>query len=293
MSWHELSIRVPFEYVEPVSYLFERYGYGLSVETRPGDCAVLRSYLPSWSRLRLAHIEVGIKLASSVAELGELEIRPLGKDEDWRDSWKQHFTLLRVGRSLVVKPSWIEYEAQQGDVVIDLDPGLAFGTGYHPTTYSCLEALEELVKPGSVVLDVGAGSGILTIAAVKLGAAHVTAVDIDGHAVRAARKNFRRTGIADRVSAASGSIPGAATQGRTYDVAVANISARGIRLVSPSIPDLLAPDGMFIASGIIVEQHDEAVSAIAEAGMVIDEMRQREDWLTLLCRRARGQRRGN
>ena len=288
MSWHELSISVPFEYVEPVSYLFERYGYGLSVETRPGDCAVLRSYLPSLSRQRLAHIEVGIKLAASVAELGDLEIRPLGEDEDWRDSWKQHFTLLRVGRSLVVKPSWIEYEAQPGDVVIDLDPGLAFGTGYHPTTYSCLEALEDLLKPDSVALDVGTGSGILTIAAVKLGAAHVTAVDIDGHAVRAARKNFRRTGIAERVNADSGSIPGAATRGRTYDVAVANISARGIRLVSPAIPELLAPGGVFIASGIIVEQHDEAVSAIADAGMVIDEMRQREDWLTILCRPATG-----
>ena len=134
----------------------------------------------------------------------------------------------------------------------------------------------------------GAGSGILTIAAVKLGAAHVTAVDIDGHAVRAARKNFRRTGIAERVNADSGSIPGPATRGRTYNVAVANISARGIRLVSPAIPELLAPGGVFVASGIIVEQHDEAVSAIADSGMVIDEMRQREDWLTMLCRPATG-----
>ena len=284
MSWHELSITVPFEYVEPVSYLFERYGYGLSVETRPGQHAILRSYLPSLSRQRLAHIEVGIKLASSVAELGELQITPLGADEDWRDSWKQHFTLLRVGNNLVIKPSWIEYEAKPGDVVIDLDPGLAFGTGYHPTTYLCLEALEELVKPGHSVLDVGTGSGILTIAAAKLGATHVTAVDIDGHAVRAARKNFRRTGIFDLVHAESGSIPNNATRGRTYDVAVANISARGIRLVSPAIPDLLSSDGVFVASGIIIEQHDEAVAAIADSGLVVDEMRQREDWLTILCR---------
>ena len=284
MSWHELSITVPFEYVEPVSYLFERYGYGLSVETKPGDHAVLRSYLPSLSRQRLAHIEVGIKLASAVAELGELNITPLGEDENWRDSWKQHFTLLRVGKNLVIKPSWIEYEQRPGDVVIDLDPGLAFGTGYHPTTYSCLEALEEFVKPGHHVLDVGTGSGILTIAAAKLGAAHVTAVDIDGHAVRAARKNFRRTGISEVVSAESGSVPGSVTRGRTYDLAVANISARGIRLVSPAIPDLLARDGVFIASGVIVDQHDEAASAIAEAGLVVDELRQREDWLTILCR---------
>ncbi len=284
MSWHELSINVPFEYVEPISYLFERYGYGLSVETIPGEHAVLRSYLPSLSRQRLAHIEVGVRLASSVADIGELEIRALDRDEDWRDSWKQHFTLLRVGRNLVVKPSWIDYEPQPGDVVIDLDPGLAFGTGYHPTTYSCLEALEELVKPGVSLLDVGTGSGILTIAAAKLGAGHITAVDIDGHAVRAARKNFRRTGVLDSVVAESGSIPNNATKGRRYDLIVANISARGIRLVSPAVPDLLASGGTFIASGIIVEQHDEAVSAIKDAGLTVDEMRQREDWLTILCR---------
>jgi ribosomal protein L11 methyltransferase len=162
---------------------------------------------------------------------------------------------------------------------------LAFGTGYHPTTYSCLEALEELIKPGHSVLDVGTGSGILTIAAAKLGAAHITAVDIDGHAVRAAHKNFRRTGISDLVNTESGSIPSAATRGRTYDVAVANISARGIRLVSPAIPDLLSPDGVFVASGIIVDQHEEAASAISDAGLVVDETRQREDWLTILCRR--------
>lgn len=282
MSWHELSINVPFEYVEPVSYLFERYGYGLSVETKPGEHAILRSYLPSLSRQRLAHIEVGIKLASSVADLGELQIRPLDDDEDWRDNWKQHFTLLRVGDHLVIKPSWIDYEPQAGDVLVELDPGLAFGTGYHPTTYSCLEALEELVRPGSTVLDVGTGSGILTIAAAKLGAGHITAVDIDGHAVRAAQRNFKRTGIAERVTAQSGSIPNSATRGSSYDIAVANISARGIRMVAPAIPELLAAGGVFIASGIIVDQHDEAASAIEDAGLRINETRQKEDWITIL-----------
>jgi ribosomal protein L11 methyltransferase len=284
MSWHELSIRVPFEYVEPVSYLFERYAYGLSVETVPGQHAILRSYLPSLSRQRLAHIEVGVKLAASIADLGELDIRELDDEEDWRNSWKEHFTLLRVGRNLVVKPSWVDYEPVAGDVVIDLDPGLAFGTGYHPTTYCCLEALEDLVRPGCSVLDVGTGSGILTIAAAKLGAGHITAVDIDGHAVRAARKNFRRTGILDLVTTETGSVPGTATRGRTYDVAVANISARGIGIVAPGIPDVLSPDGVFVASGIIVEQHGDAVDAIAAAGMKVSETMQREDWVTIRCR---------
>jgi ribosomal protein L11 methyltransferase len=285
MSWHELSIRVPFEYVEPVSYLFERYAYGLSVEIIPGEHAILRSYLPSLSRRRLAHIDVGVKLAASIADLGELDIRELDDNEDWRNSWKEHFTLLRVGRNLVIKPSWVEYEPVAGDVVIDLDPGLAFGTGYHPTTYTCLEALEDLVTPGCSVLDVGTGSGILTIAAAKLGAAHITAVDIDGHAVRAARKNFKRTGILDRVKAETGSVPSPATRGNVYDVAVANISARGVGIVAPGIPEALAANGVFVASGIIVEQHGAAVEAVTGANLTVSETIQREDWVTLICRR--------
>jgi ribosomal protein L11 methyltransferase len=285
MSWHELSIRVPFEYVEPVSYLFERYAYGLSVEIIPGEHAILRSYLPSLSRRRLAHIDVGVKLAASIADLGELDIRELDDNEDWRNSWKEHFTLLRVGRNLVIKPSWVEYEPVAGDVVIDLDPGLAFGTGYHPTTYTCLEALEDLVTPGCSVLDVGTGSGILTIAAAKLGAAHITAVDIDGHAVRAARKNFKRTGILDRVKAETGSVPSPATRGNVYDVAVANISARGVGIVAPGIPEALAANGVFVASGIIAEQHGAAVEAVTGANLTVSETIQREDWVTLICRR--------
>ncbi len=285
MSWHELSIRVPFEYVEPVSYLFERYAYGLSVETVPGQYAVLRSYLPSLSRRRLAHIEVGVKLAASIADLGALEIRELDDKEDWRNSWKKHFTLLRVGRNLVIKPSWVEYEPVDGDVVIELDPGLAFGTGYHPTTYTCLEALEDVITPGCAMLDVGTGSGILSIAAARLGAGRITAVDIDGQAVRAARRNFKRTGVLERVQTATGSVPGPAIRGQTYDVAVANISARGVGLVAPGIPDALAADGVFIASGIIVEQHAVAVDAIAKSGLAISETRQREDWVTILCRK--------
>ena len=285
MSWHELSIRVPFEYVEPVSYLFERYAYGLSVETVPGQYAVLRSYLPSLSRRRLAHIEVGVKLAASIADLGALEIRELDDKEDWRNSWKKHFTLLRVGRNLVIKPSWVEYEPVAGDVVIELDPGLAFGTGYHPTTYTCLEALEDVITPGCAMLDVGTGSGILSIAAARLGAGRITAVDIDGQAVRAARRNFKRTGVLERVQTATGSVPGPAIRGQTYDVAVANISARGVGLVAPGIPDALAADGVFIASGIIVEQHAVAVDAIEKSGLAISETLQREDWVTILCRK--------
>ncbi len=141
MTWHEISITVPFEYVEPISYLFDRYGHGMSMEVLGADEVLLRTYLPSTSRQRLAHIEVGVNLASILQPLGELEVRPLDDDQDWQNAWKSHFSLLKLGRHLVIKPSWIDYQPEPEGRVIDLDPGLAFGTGYHPTTYTCLEAL--------------------------------------------------------------------------------------------------------------------------------------------------------
>ena len=153
MSWQELSIRVPYEYVEPVSYLFGRYGRGLSMERvrEPGrkrdasDLVLMRTYLPANSRQRLARIEVGLKLVAILEPMEDLTITPVPEEQDWESEWRSHFDLLRVGRHLVIKPTWIDYEEGPGDILIELDPGMAFGTGYHPTTYTCLEALEDIV----------------------------------------------------------------------------------------------------------------------------------------------------
>lgn len=285
MTWQELSITVPHEYVEPISYLFDRYGHGLSMELQGPNQVLLRTYLQDSSRYRLARIEVGVKLANLLQPLGELTLRPLSQDEDWQNAWKAHFSLLRVGERLVIKPSWIEYQATPGDVVIELDPGMAFGTGYHPTTYTCLAALETLVQPGMAVLDLGTGSGILTIAAVKLGAAQVTAVDIDTQAVRAARQNFRRTGILNQVSLIKGSLPHPQVLPQQFDLALANISARAVRESAPSILPTLKPGGKLIASGIIQDQYPEVRTALAELGFSPIEEWPREDWVTLVCHR--------
>ena len=163
MTWHELSILVPYEYVEPISYLFDRYGHGMSIEIQGQKEVLLRTYLPSTSRQRLAHIEVGVKLAGLLQPIGDLNVRALLDDEDWQNSWKSHFSLLKLGRNLVIRPSWVDYKPLEDELVIDLDPGLAFGTGYHPTTYTCLEVLERLIKPDFAVLDVGTGSGLSLI----------------------------------------------------------------------------------------------------------------------------------
>ena len=225
MTWQELSILVPNEYVEPVSYLFTRYGKGLSMEREGRDRVMLRTYLLSSSRQRLARIEVGLKLVSILEPLGDLTVTPLKDDEEWQSQWRSHFNLLRVGRQLVIKPSWIDYSPEEGDKVIELDPGMAFGTGYHPTTYTCLEAMEDLLKPGMVVLDLGTGSGILSITAAMLGASRVVALDIDPQAVRAARQNFRRTRVQKLVALTQGSIPHPLAGQGQFDLAVANISA--------------------------------------------------------------------
>ena len=193
MAWQELSIAVPHEYVEPISYLFSRYGRGLSMEPDGPDRIMLRTYLPDNSRQRLARIDVGVRLVSAVGPLGELVIRQVN-DEDWQNAWKSHFTLLKIGPRLVIKPSWIDYQPTGQEVVVEIDPGMAFGTGYHPTTHTCLEAIDQLVVDGASVLDLGTGSGILSIAAIRLGAGNAVAMDIDSQAVRAARQNFRRTG---------------------------------------------------------------------------------------------------
>lgn len=283
MQWHEISIEIPYEYVEPISYLFDRYGHGMSMEIQGSDQVLLRTYLPTASRQRLAHIEVGVKLTNLLQPLGELKIEPLPPDEDWENAWKSHFDLLKLGRRLVIKPSWIDYEPAPEDIVIELDPGMAFGTGYHPTTYTCLEALEHLIEPGMAVLDLGVGSGILTIAAAKLGAGRILALDIDSIAIKAARQNFRRLGILDKVSLAQGTIPNAIAKHGEYDIVVANISSRAIRERAIHMLPLLKQTGTLIASGIINDQRQETEAALQQAGLTVQQTWPKDDWVTLVC----------
>ena len=283
MPWQELSISVPHEFVEPISYLFSRYGKGLSTEPQGGGFVMLRTYLQTGSRERLARIDVGVRLVASVGNLGDLAVRDLDDDEDWQNSWKEHYGALPVGDRLIIKPSWVDLEPgeSEGRTVIELDPGIAFGTGYHPTTYTCMEALEELVCPGMKVLDLGSGSGILAITALILGAESVIALDIDSQAVTAARQNFRRLRLQDRTTLAKGSVPHPAAAENTIDLAVANISARGVADRSPFILQALRPGGMLVASGLLATQRPEVDDAVLELGFEPELEWPREEWLTL------------
>ena len=283
MAWQEISIAVPHEYVEPVSYLFSRYGRVLTMESDGPDRIMLRTYLPATSRQRLARIEVGVKLVSLLEPLGDLIVKEVA-EQDWQNSWKSHFNLLKIGCRMVIKPSWIDYEKQPGEVVIEIDPGMAFGTGYHPTTYTCLQALEQWVKTGSSVLDLGTGSGILSIAALGLGAASVLALDTDSQAVRAARQNFRRTGTTRQVTLAQGTLPHGAAGSGQFDLAVANISARAICDRAPFICATLGAQGVLIASGMISDHQKEVVQTLKELGYSLIQEWFRDDWVTLAFR---------
>ena len=280
MVWQEISIGVPHEYVEPISYLFSRYGRGLVMESDGPDRILLKTYLPANSRQRLARIEVGVKLVSIIEPLGDLTFKEV-TEEGWQEAWKSHFNLLKIGRRLVIKPTWIDYEAKAGEVVIEIDPGMAFGTGYHPTTYTCLEAMEHMLKAGASVLDLGTGSGILAIAAVRLGASSVVAMDIDPQAIRAARQNLRRTRTLKKAALVQGSLPHPMAGPGQFDFAVANISARAICDRAPFIVSALGAEGILIASGMMRNQAQEVSDILAGLGCSAVHEWFRDEWVTL------------
>ena len=300
MKWSELSIATLPEYVEPLSEVFRRYGEGgVVVEEQsdwdpddgplppgPPTSVTVRTYLPQDAtyRNRKAMIEVGIKLVSLLQPLGELQERFL-KEDEWEWAWKSHFTLLRVGRRLVVKASWQEYTPRKKEAVVELDPGMAFGTGHHPTTWMCLEQIEKRVEEGMRVLDLGTGSGILCIAAIKLGAGRAVALDSDSIAVSSARANFRANGLGRRVKLIHGTVPHGQVAAGSFELAVANVTAKVIVDKAQALGDSLAPGGVLVVSGIIQERLGEAEAALAQASLVHLERQQDGDWVTLVMGR--------
>jgi ribosomal protein L11 methyltransferase len=308
-------VAADIEAVEAVSEILTRYapggtsvepGFGLTDEglgavvdvTRP---AIVRAYLPG---IDPAGVEVAI--AEATTALGHLQafgLRPIGeletrlvREADWAEAWKSHFPVLRIGRRVVIRPTWRRHRKRPDDVVLSLDPGMAFGTGLHPTTRLCLAALETLADEGLLargsarggaarVIDVGCGSGILAIAAGKLGAGELLGVDTDPIAVEATAANARLNGQARRLRVRRGSVPSGDGQ---FDLVLANLIASLLVQLAAPLRDELVPGGRILASGIFRDREGDVRTAFEAAGLHVTRRWAEEDWVALEAVRQTG-----
>ncbi len=247
--------------------------------------AIVRGYLrPDAESSRIQDsLRIAVDSAPLLRPAEWREATPL-PETSWRDEWKKYFGLQRIGRSLVIRPSWVDYDRKDGDVVIEIDPGLAFGTGQHPTTAMCLSALEQLVEDGMSVLDIGCGSGILSIAAARLGAAHVLAVDTDPQAVSATQANVAANRI-DNIEVRDGTLDADRTNDERFDIVVANISGLAVERLAPAIAGTLKPQGNLIASGFLVEAVGTLRSAFEAVDLAVERVVEDGVWRAILARR--------
>lgn len=291
MRWVEIAIQATEASVDAVSNVLIEEGCGGAViGSVPGaptyDANRVAGYLPVDDRLetRLDNIRervsalpaLGLPLVSDEITIVWVE------DEEWATAWKKHFKPVRVGR-IIVKPTWEEFSANPGDIIVEVDPGMAFGTGYHPTTQLCLLALQDYVKGGEIVLDMGTGSGLLAIAAKRLGAEAVTALDVDSVAVEVAEENIRQAGLESSITIGRADSP-LAFEG-IADLIVANIIPKVLVDMAEELAAKVRPGGICIGSGIVLERKDEVANAFAAVGLKTIEERVDGDWVALICER--------
>lgn len=297
MNWIELSVEVPSEFVEPLSQIFYRYGQGgIALEeeviSKPDSkkrlgkphIVTLKTYLPidSTTQDRLSRLDIAVKLLRYVCSVSELQSRVINENE-WQTAWKEHFHILRIGKRIVICPSWQQHTPKKSDIIITLDPGMAFGTGHHPTTQMCLQQLEILITSKTKVLDVGCGSGILSIAAAKLGAEDVFGVEIDSTAYKVATQNVEENDVGHIVKTAIGTLPNDQIQPKSYDIVIANITASVLIEIAPNLIKAMKPDGKVIASGILLERKLSVEEKLISSGVNIDHHVIDGDWVTLIA----------
>ena len=290
MEWLEISLAVENETAEAIAGVLSFYvPHGIAIEAGPDGWnagpVIVRAYLPADENLpaNRRRIEEALWHLGQIRPIPTPTFRTLA-EEDWAETWKERLSVMHIGQHLVIRPLWLEYTPAPGDIVIQLDPGMAFGTGLHPTTQMCLVALEELVRPGMDVLDLGCGSGILAIAAARLGAGRVLAVDNDPIAVKTAQENAVANGVQETVRVVHGSL---AEAEESYDLVAANILAAVIvKMAQEGLARRVRPGGILVATGILGGQETEVVEALERGGLTLAEQRRVEDWVCLLARRA-------
>ena len=206
------------------------------------------------------------------------------KEEDWANNWKQYYKPTRIGDNIVIKPEWEDYEAGENDLVIRMDPGMAFGTGSHETTSMCIVNLEKYVNKDSTVFDIGCGSGILGIVAAKLGAKDVVGIDIDAVAVKVAKENISKNGVDKVMVAMEGNLADDMDKDKKADIVVANIIADIIVILAKDVKSFLKEGGIFISSGIILAKIDEVVASLEENGFEIVSVEKKGEWACVIAR---------
>jgi ribosomal protein L11 methyltransferase len=301
MHWLEVSVTVSGEAAEAVADVLARYApEGVALEAarfevtpddtgRPVGPVTVRAYLPVDANLEAARaqLEAGLWHLGQLVSVPSPQYKPIAA-ADWSEAWKANFQPIRVGRRLIVVPAWLDPPLVPEDVPIRLDPGMAFGTGTHPTTQLCLAAIERHLAPGTAVLDLGTGSGILAIAAAKLGSGPVLALDVDAQAVRVARENVAANGVAERVRVERGSVAevlAGAFGARAQPFVLANILARTIvTLLDAGLAHTVSPGGWLIVSGILDSQAYEVNAALKTHGLALRAQEHIEDWVAMIAR---------
>lgn len=302
-QWLEVSCTVPAEMVDPLAgFLIEKSQSGVSIDNLSVDTftvetitdtpiKTIKAYFPADSSPEGIRSDITAFIS---AEFPETEAVPLQilviGEEDWANNWKTYFKPARIGSSLVIKPTWESFDATPSDIIIEIDPGQAFGTGTHATTRLCLEALEKIYRklppfenneqatPQSV-LDVGTGSGVLSIAAAKLGASRLCAVDIDPEAVIVAKDNLTLNGVTANVTVGTTmlqEIPG------SYHIVVANIIAEELVKLAHDLTARLAPKGFLVLSGILVEREPFVIEGFSTFPLSLADISHREEWSCLV-----------
>jgi ribosomal protein L11 methyltransferase len=292
LRWIELSIMVREPEVKNVSSILAQYGQGGTVteewqkENGQEMTFQIKAYLPHSRAYREHKRQIDHQLKQLPGDLSLSLRENLLKPEDWLESLKKHFGLLEVGDKFIIKPSWeVVPPDSSGRFIIELDPGAAFGTGVHPTTRLCLLHLEKLLQPGMSVFDLGTGSGILAIAAVKLGASSVLALDIDPVAVRVAKANAAANSVSGsmRFSKGSLSLRTQRVNRSSFDMVLANITSRTLCDLSAGMFKVLKPGGKLIASGIHPQGLDETLISLAVAGFNLEKADKADEWYAVIA----------
>ncbi|MED3890954.1 50S ribosomal protein L11 methyltransferase [Peribacillus frigoritolerans] len=311
MKWSEFAIQTTNEAVEPVSNILHEAGasgvviedplelvkerenvfgeiYHLNPDDYPDEGVVIKAYLPvnsflgdtidaikeTINNLLLFDIDLG-KNVVSISEVNE---------EEWATAWKKYYNPVKISERFTIVPTWEDYTPVSSDeLIIELDPGMAFGTGTHPTTVMCIQALERTVTPGDLVVDVGTGSGVLSIAAALLDAKRIQSLDLDEVAVQSAKQNVEINNVQDKVSVSQGNLLDGVNE--QADIVVANILAEVIMRFTDDVAKVVKPGGYFIASGIIQTKKQDVKEAIIASGFTVEETILMEDWVAIIAKR--------